>query len=74
MIDERTLRLSTNPQVIATLILIDEIRQLKTILSNDSSLVFLDTKVDEVSNVSDNTKTTATEQPKKPRGRKKVNK
>lgn len=42
MIDEKQLRLSTNPQVQATLLLIDEVRQLKEILGKGSDLVFLD--------------------------------
>lgn len=44
MIDEKQLRQSTNAQVIATMILIDEIRQLKEMIGVRSSLVFLDEK------------------------------
>lgn len=78
MIDERTLRLSTNPQVQATLILIDEIRQLKSILGN-SNLVFLDSATKEEVPTVDKT-TTRTRKPnvvdsdKPKRGRKKVTK
>lgn len=59
-IDEKTLRLSTNPSVIATLILIDEIRQLKEVLSKDSNLVFLDSSVDKAVEVE-------VKKPRKPR-------
>ena len=75
MIDEKQLRLSTNPQVIATLLLIDEVRQLKEVLSKDSNLVFLDRLDSKVDNVSSNQITIDTEQPYEPkRGRKKVTK
>jgi len=75
MIDEKTLRLSTNPQVIATLLLIDEVRQLKEVLSKDSNLVFLDRLESKETNVLDGQITIDTEQPEKPkRGRKKVTK
>lgn len=58
MIDEKQLRQSTNTQVIATMILIDEIRQLKEMIGVRSSLVFLDEKtVDKpVENVDKNKK------------------
>jgi len=73
MIDEKQLRLSTNPQVIATLLLIDEVRQLKEVLSKDSNLVFLDRLESKADNVSINQLSIDTEQPEKPkRGRRKV--
>lgn len=75
MLDEKQLRLSTNPQVIATLLLIDEVRQLKEVLSKDSNLVFLDRLDSKVDDVSSNQITIDTEQPEKPkRGRRKVTK
>ena len=73
MIDEKTLRLSTNPQVCATLLLRDEVRQLKEVLSKDSNLVFLDSNESKAKEVSSNQITNVTEQSDKPkRGRKKV--
>lgn len=73
MIDEKTLRLSTNPQVIATLLLIDEVRQLKEVLGKGSNLVFLDSNESKAKEVSSNQITNVTEQSDKPkRGRKKV--
>ena len=73
MIDEKTLRLSTNPQVIATLLLIDEVRQLKEVLGKDSNLVFLDSNKIKANEVSSIQITNVTEQSDKPkRGRKKV--
>lgn len=75
MIDERQLRLSTNPQVQATLLLIDEVRQLKEVLGKCSDLVFLDsfdTKVDKVS--TGEVKPVIEQSDKPKRGRKKVNK
>ncbi len=77
MIDEKQLRLSTNPQVQATLLLIDEVRQLKEVLGKDSSLVFLDSKSEQIEIVLDSDKKAVTSQSHKPRGRKpreKVNK
>lgn len=70
MIDEKQLRLSTNPQVIATLLLIDEVRQLKEVLSKDSNLVFLNGLSDKTVEASSDKKTTATTQPSEPKRRK----
>lgn len=75
MIDEKQLRLSTNPQVQATLLLIDEVRQLKEVLGKGSDLVFLDsfdTKVDKVS--TGEVKPVIEQSDKPKRGRKKVTK
>lgn len=78
MIDEKQLRLSTNPQVQATLLLIDEVRQLKEVLSKDSNLVFLDGVSNQTNNVLPNQISIDTSQSDKPRGtrkpRKKVDK
>lgn len=75
MLDEKQLRLSTNPQVQATLLLIDEVRQLKEVLSKDSNLVFLNTSDCNSTNTLSNDKNVDIEQSDKPRrGRKKVSK
>lgn len=74
MIDEKQLRLSTNPQVQATLLLIDEVRQLKEVLGKGSDLVFLDSSSKQVDNQLEialaSEEKVITTQSHKPRGRK----